>query len=100
MLTSSRSSLDMLRLSHESLDGSPRRSILDTLDFLEFVDGAGEEDRELELDSSMKIVDAGRSDLDDLAEVEVRLREVDRDSDSAVRVAPPPLRRTGLIAHG
>ena len=37
----------------------------------------------------MTIVDAGRSDLDDLAEVEVRLREVDRDSDSAARVAPP-----------
>ena len=63
---------------------------MDTLDFLGVVDGAGEEDRELELDSSMKIVGAGRSDLDDLAEVEVRLREVDRDSDRAARVAPPP----------
>ena len=37
----------------------------------------------------MTIVDAGRSDLDDLAEVEARLREVDRDPDSAARVASP-----------
>ena len=65
LFTSSQSSLDMLRLPDESLDGSPRRSILKTLDFLVVVDGAGEEDRELELDSSMTIVDAGRSGLDD-----------------------------------
>ena len=65
LFTSSRSSLDMLRLLDESLDGSPRRSILNTLDFLGVVDGAGEEYRELELYSSMTIVDAGRSDLDD-----------------------------------
>ena len=37
----------------------------------------------------MTIVDAGRSDLDDLAEVEARLREVDREPDSAARVASP-----------
>ena len=37
----------------------------------------------------MTIVDAGRSDLDDLAEVEARLREVDREPDSTARVASP-----------
>ena len=71
----------------ESLDGSPRRSNWDTLDFLGVVKGAGEEDREMELDSSIKIVDAGRSSSVDLAEDDVRLREVDRDLESAARVA-------------
>ena len=86
LFSSSRSSLDKLRLPDKLLDGSPRRSILDTLDFSRVVDGAGEEDRELGLDSSMTIVDAG---LDNLAEVVARLREVDRDPDSAARVASP-----------
>ena len=57
----------MLSLPDELLDVSPRSSILDTLDYLGVVDGGGEEDPELELDSSMMIVDPGRSSLGDLA---------------------------------
>ena len=75
----------MLRLPEESLDGSPRRSVLDTLDSAGVVDGAEEEDREL--NSLMTIVDAGRSSLHGIAEVEARVREVDRDLDSAARVS-------------
>ena len=67
-LTSSGSSLDILRLPDESLDGSPRRSILDTFDFLDIVEQAVEGDRESEMDFSIKIVDTGRSSLVDLAE--------------------------------
>ena len=73
----------------ESLDGSPRRSNWDTLDFLGVVKGAGEEDREMELDFSIKIVDVGGLSPVGLAEVEVRLREEDHDPGSAVRVAFP-----------
>ena len=87
--TSSRSSLDILRPPDESIDGSFRRSILDAFDFLNVVDGAGEGDREFELDSSITIVFAGRSSPVYLAEDEVRLREVDRDPESAARVSSP-----------
>ena len=79
----------MLRLPDESLDGSPKRSILDTFDFLGVVEGDGEVYRELELDYLMTILDAGRSSPVDSAEFEVRLREVDRDPESAARVASP-----------
>ena len=62
---------------------------MDNLDFLGVIDGAGEEDSELELENSMKIVDARRSSLDDLADVIARLREVDRDPDSAAQMTFP-----------
>ena len=70
----------MLRLPDESFDGSPRRSILDTFDFFNVVESAGEGYRELELDSFLTNVDACRSSSVDLGEVEARLREVDRES--------------------
>ena len=88
-LTSSRLLLDTLRLPDESFDGSPSRSILDTLDFLGVAEGAVEGDRELELDSSMTVVDARRPSPVGLAEVEARLRDVDRDPESAARVSSP-----------
>ena len=66
--------MDVPRLPDESLDGSSRRSILDTFNFLDAVEGEGEGGRELELDSSITIVDAGLSIPVVLAEDEVRLR--------------------------
>ena len=60
---------------------------MDNFNFLDVVEGDDEGYRELELNSSIKIVDAGRSSPVDLAEDDVRLREVDRDLESAARVA-------------
>ena len=79
----------MLRLPDESLDGLPRRSILYTFDFLDVVEGAKERDRELELNFLITIVDAGRSSPVNLAEDEVRPREVNLDPESVERVASP-----------
>ena len=88
-LISSRLLLYTLRLPDKSLDGSPSISILDTLDFLGVAEGAKEGDRKLELDSSMTTVDANRPSPVVLAEVETRLRDVDRDPESAARVSSP-----------
>ena len=63
LFTSSRSSLNILRLPDESLGGSPKRS---TFDFFRDFNVAGEEDRELELDSCMMIVDETGSSLVEL----------------------------------
>ena len=95
---SSRSSLGILRLPDESLDESPRSSIMDTFDFLGVVEVAGEGNRELKPDSSMKIVDAGRSSPVDFAEVKARLREADCDPESAARVASPKELDQSLIS--
>ena len=85
--TSSRLLLDTLRLTDASLDGLSSRSILDTFDFLGVIKGAGDGDRELELESSMTIVNARRPSPIGLEEAEARLRDVDRDPESAARVS-------------
>ena len=71
--TSARLSLDTLRLLDKSLDGSPSRSTMDHLNFLEVAEGSGEGDRELELNFLMKIVDARRPIPAGLSEVEAFL---------------------------
>ena len=84
--TSSRSSLDKFWLPDESIDGLHKRSFLDSFDFLKEPNVVGEGNRELELNSSMTIVDASVSSPIGLAEVEGRLWKADRDPESAARV--------------
>ena len=85
-------------LPDESLDGSRRRSTLDTFDFLEAMEGVGEEGRDHEPDSLMTIVDEGEESPVGVAAGEARRREAYRDLESAALMAF--LRGTGRIAHG
>ena len=63
---------------------------MDTLlDVLGEVKGVGEGDRELELDSSMTIVDEGGLSLVGVAADEARRKEADCESKSTARVAIP-----------